>query len=131
MVEKLQLKNLEFFPLQPFDKFNQFLNSADIHLVIQKANASDLVMPSKLTTILAVGGVALITANEGSSLHTLVQEHEMGLLVDAENQQALNEGIRAAIANDNTRIARNARAYAENNLSVTSIMNAFEHKALA
>jgi colanic acid biosynthesis glycosyl transferase WcaI len=131
MVEKLQLKNLEFFPLQPFDKFNQFLNSADIHLVIQKANASDLVMPSKLTTILSVGGVALITANEGSSLHTLVQEHEMGLLVDAENQHALNEGVRAAIANDNTRIARNARAYAENNLSVTSIMNAFEHKALA
>jgi colanic acid biosynthesis glycosyl transferase WcaI len=131
MVENLHLNNLKFFPLQPFDKFNQFLNSADIHLVIQKANASDLVMPSKLTTILAVGGVALITANEGSSLHTLVQEHKMGLLVDAENQQALNEGIRAAIRNDNMLIARNARAYAENNLSVTSIMNAFEYKALA
>lgn len=131
MVKNLNLDNLEFFPLQPFDKFNKFLNSADIHLVIQKSNASDLVMPSKLTTILAVGGVALITANKDSSLYSLVQENKMGLLVDAENQQALNEGLQRAIAGNNAPIAHNARQYAEKNLSIVGIMKAFELRAIS
>ena len=59
MADSLNLNNVNFFPTQPFEKFNQFLNLADLHLIIQKASASDLVMPSKLTTILAVGGISL------------------------------------------------------------------------
>ena len=126
----LQLENVYFFPLQPFDKFNQFLNIADVHLVIQKANASDLVMPSKLTTILAVGGLALITANQDSSLYALVEEHNLGLVVTAENQEALNEGIRRAVTEDTSGLRKQARWYAETHLSLASIMHRFE-KALA
>lgn len=124
--QTLSLSNVIFFPLQPFKKFNAFLNIADVHLVIQKANASDLVMPSKLTTILAVGGVALITSNKQSCLHTLVAKHNMGLLVDAENQMALNEGIVNALLGDNTTIASNARNYAQSHLSIDTIMKRFE-----
>jgi colanic acid biosynthesis glycosyl transferase WcaI len=126
MAERLALSNILFAPIQPFDKFNRFLNVADVHLVIQKANASDLVMPSKITTILAVGGLAIITANEGSSLHSLVQKYDMALLVPAENQLALNDGIQQAIDMDNRVTANNARAYAENNLSINKVMKKFE-----
>ncbi|WP_343671608.1 WcaI family glycosyltransferase [Chitinophaga sp.] len=124
--EEMGLQNVIFFPLQPIERFNHFLNMADVHLVIQKANASDLVMPSKLTTILAVGGLALITANSGTSLHELVSTHNMGILVDAENQQALNEGILRSVSGDVREIARNGRSYAENYLSVGRIMGRFE-----
>ena len=126
LASSLHLENVYFFPLQPFDKFNQFLNSADVHLVIQKANASDLVMPSKLTTILAVGGLALITANQDSSLYALVEEHNLGLVVAAESQEALNEGIRRALTEDNSDIRKQARWYAETHLSLASIMSRFE-----
>ncbi|GGF17709.1 WcaI family glycosyltransferase [Hymenobacter cavernae] len=126
LASELGLQNVIFFPLQPHEKFNQFLNLADIHLVIQKATASDLVMPSKLTTILSVGGLALITANPGSGLHTLVQKYNMGLLVEAENQQALNEGLRRALAADTTEQRKNARAYAERYLAIDKIMESFE-----
>ncbi|WP_324672900.1 WcaI family glycosyltransferase [Hymenobacter sp. GOD-10R] len=126
LANELKLTNLSFLPLQPFEKFNQFLNLADIHLVIQKATASDLVMPSKLTTILSVGGLALITANPGSGLHSLVQKYDMGLLVEAENQQALNEGLRKALAQDTSQQRKNARAYAERYLSIDKIMESFE-----
>ena len=122
----LSLRNVVFFPLQPSEKFNRFLNIADVHLVIQKANASDLVMPSKLTTILAVGGLALITAPESSSLYKLVHKYSMGLLVEAESQQALNEGITKAISESNYYIGKNARVYAENYLSIDKVMGAFE-----
>lgn len=126
MAKNMGLKQVIFFPLQPFEKFNRFLNMADVHLVIQKANASDLVMPSKLTTILAVGGLALITANPGTSLHDLVDRYNMGILVNAEDQQALDEGICRAVDNDAATMQANARTYAETYLSIGKIMSRFE-----
>jgi len=133
--EKLQhlaaskyLNNVIFFPLQPIEKFNQFLNMADVHLVIQKAKASDLVMPSKLTTILSVGGLALITANEDSGLYALVNKYKMGILVNAEEQVALNKGIEEALtSSEREKIMENARLYAEGYLEVNNIMRTFEH----
>jgi colanic acid biosynthesis glycosyl transferase WcaI len=125
LVSEMRLSNITFFPLQPVEKFNAFLNMADLHLVIQKANASDLMMPSKLTTILAVGGLALITANEGSGLHMLVKNHQVGILAEAENQQALNNAIRYALDNPTDNLRRNAQQYAENYLFIDKIMTEF------
>ncbi|RYE17678.1 MAG: glycosyltransferase, partial [Sphingobacteriaceae bacterium] len=130
LATSLDLPNIIFFPLQPFEKFNQFLNTADVHLVIQKANASDLVMPSKITTILAVGGLAVITANEDSSLHSLIKTYDMGIVVQAENSRALNEGINKAITTNGNTATNNARAYAENHLSINKIMERFENTIL-
>ncbi len=126
LAESLGLKNVRFLPLQPSASFNEFLNVADIHFVIQKANASDLVMPSKLAAILAVGGVAIITANEGSSLHDLVTRYDLAVLAEAENQEALNDSIKKALFNDNTQIKRNARQYAEEALEREVVMKKFE-----
>ncbi|RZK36244.1 MAG: glycosyltransferase, partial [Hymenobacter sp.] len=126
----LGLTNVHFLPLQPFEKFNGFLNMADVHLVIQKANASDLVMPSKLTTILAVGGLALITANAESGLYELVKKYDMGLLVNAESQAALDAGLQQALTGDRQQQARNGRAYAEQYLSVDTVMQAFSDTIL-
>ncbi|RZJ58463.1 MAG: colanic acid biosynthesis glycosyltransferase WcaI [Hymenobacter sp.] len=126
LATSLGLHHVVFFPLQPLDKFNRFLNTADVHLVIQKANASDLVMPSKITTILAIGGLAVITANEESSLYSLIQTHNMGILVPAENQQALNAGIEQALVMNSSNTTRNARTYAENYLAINKIMKNFK-----
>jgi colanic acid biosynthesis glycosyl transferase WcaI len=126
IADNLKLTNVDFLPTQPFEKFNQFLNLADLHLIIQKASASDLVMPSKLTTILAVGGIPLITANEGSGLFTLVKKFNIGLIVEAENQVALNDGIVRAVNEDFSHFNRNARTYAEEYLSIDNIMRSFE-----
>jgi hypothetical protein len=83
-------------------------------------------MPSKLTTILAVGGIPLITANEGSGLFSLVKEHKVGLIVEAENQAALNAGILKGVNEDLAHLNTNARGYAEDYLSIENIMGSFE-----
>lgn len=119
--EREQLDNVIFLPLQPFDKLNAFLNMADLHLVLQKANAADLVMPSKLTAILAVGGVAIITAGPGSSLFDIVSLHQMGILIEADNNEALTGSIEKALQNSNLEINNNARAYAQQYLSIDEI----------
>jgi colanic acid biosynthesis glycosyl transferase WcaI len=126
LAEQLKLQNVNFMPLQAHSEFNEFLNLADVHLVIQKASASDLVMPSKLTTILAVGGLAIITANPGSGLHSLVNEHRIGVLVDAENTHSLKECILRAVSNDLKELNRNARRYAEDHLSSHKVLLSYE-----
>lgn len=105
---------------------NALLNMADVHLVIQKANAGDLVMPSKLTTIMAVGGLAVITANAGTSLQEVVESRQIGILVKAEDQAALNAGIELAISKDAGHITGNAREYALSYLAIDRIMVRFE-----
>ena len=122
----MQLSNVLFYPLQPLEQFNKFLNLADVHLVIQKAKNDDLVMPSKLTTILAVGGLAIVTANPDSSLYRLVDKYKMGILVEAESREALSLGVKQAFNGiDRAALQSNARRYAERHLSVDRVLERY------
>jgi colanic acid biosynthesis glycosyl transferase WcaI len=131
LTDSLQLRNVVFLPLQPVERLNALLNMADVHLVIQKANTSDLVMPSKLTNILSVGGLAIVTANPDSTLYKVVNKYDIGLLVQAENQTALNAGLQTALTNDMLAIRHNARAYAEKYLAIDNVMHTFEQEVLS
>ncbi len=125
LVEDLQLSNVVFMPLQPKEKFNNFLNMADVHLVLQKADATDLVMPSKVTNILSVGGLALITTPQNNSLHSVISKHNMGILIEPENQSLLTEGIKSALSNNNDKLKKNARKFAEENLTMDNILSRY------
>ena len=127
----LKVNNVYFLSLQPYCLFNQFLNMADVHLVIQKANASDLVLPSKLSTILAVGGVSIVMANTGTSLYNLMQTSDMGYVIKPEDQMAFNNAILLAVSSDNSVKAHNARTYAENRLSQEAILSTFSQQILS
>src|SRR5690606_465326 len=74
LAKQLQLGNVFFFPLQTYEKLSALLAMADLHLILQKSSAADLVMPSKLTGILAAGGCALVTAAGGTTLHDIVHD---------------------------------------------------------
>ena len=124
-VQSANLTNVKFYPLQPLDKLNEFLNIADVHLVIQKSGAADLVMPSKLTTILAVGGLAVVTAEPGSSLYESVQEFNMGIICEPDNPAALLKSIEWAISGDHKDVRSNARKYAETYLSQNEVISQF------
>lgn len=125
MQESLKLTNVIFLPLQPYEKFNDFLNMADLHLVLQKDGASDLVMPSKLSTILSVGGLSIVTAKHGTGLHSYIDSNKIGILIEPENQKMLNDSIYAALYEDQRHIQSNARSYAEKYLSINSILSRY------
>ena len=59
IVTEKNISNIMFIALQPINIFNQLLNYAYCHLIIQKENVGDLLLPSKLTNILAVGGLSI------------------------------------------------------------------------
>ncbi len=119
------LANMKFYPLQPYEQLSALLSAADIHLVLQKKEASDLVMPSKLTGILAAGGCAIVTAASGTSLYEDVKKNNMGILCEPESEQDLKEAIDKALFMDTSEIRRNARKYAENYLNKDRILSRF------
>lgn len=126
MAAEAELSRVQFYPLQPYEKLSALLATADVHLVLQKKSAADLVMPSKLTGILSAGGCAIVTAEPGTSLYTVMHQHNMGLLCEPEDTIALSETIGKAINTDLSEYRANARRYAEQFLSKENILKKFE-----
>lgn len=122
---KKELRNVLFLATQPLATLNHFLNMADLHLIIQKANATDLVMPSKLTNILAVGGVPVVTTIEHSSLYQVVAGNNLGLIAAPEDVQSLVSAIRRGIEMDTTEMSTNAIRYAAANFALSNIISTY------
>lgn len=111
------LMNISFLPLQPLHIFNEFLNMSDVHLVLQKKNACDLMMPSKLAGILSSGGLALVTAEQGSTLHKIIKANNMGVVINCEDENLLSSTILACCSGDYQARTHNAREYAMRELN--------------
>ncbi|MDE1190776.1 MAG: WcaI family glycosyltransferase [Arachidicoccus sp.] len=121
------LQNIRFLPLQPYEKLSALLAVADIHLVLQKKSAADLVMPSKLTGILAAGGYALVAAEKGTSLYEVIDTYQAGAIIEPESVYSLKEGIAQAVGNPQNflQVKKNAREYAEKFLAKEHILHNF------
>ncbi|WP_158275204.1 WcaI family glycosyltransferase [Pedobacter sp. HMWF019] len=119
------LKNVCFFPLQKTEVFNDFLNMADVHLILQKADAGDLMLPSKLTTILAVGGLVLVTALPGTSLYDVIHNHQVGIVIEPERDELLRTELLDCLKNDHSHEKLNARKYAELKLEQNRILESW------
>jgi colanic acid biosynthesis glycosyl transferase WcaI len=126
LVKEAGLSNIQFQPLVPYEKLPVLLAMADLHLVLQKKNAADLVMPSKLTSILASGGCPLVTASQGSTLYKLIHKNELGIVVEPDDHHQLTQGIRFALDNSLEKFRTNARRYASQYLSKEVILRNWE-----
>jgi colanic acid biosynthesis glycosyl transferase WcaI len=91
------LKNVHFLELQTNDRIAELLNTADFHLIPQKAEAADLVLPSKLGGIFATGRPVIVMADPGTGLADEV--NGAGLLIPPGSAQALADAARKL--NDN------------------------------
>lgn len=84
-------RNVRWLPLQPMEKLNELLNLADIHLLPQRADVADLVMPSKLLGMLASGKAILATAHPETQLAKVVSS--CGKVVDPGNAQEVARAL--------------------------------------
>lgn len=127
------LSNVQFVPLQPLEKLPLMLAAADVHLVVQKAEAADIVMPSKLTNILASGRATIATANTGTALADAIEQSGAGLVTPPEDCDALFKALMHLESEpEATRImGHKARAFAEATLDRDVIMQAFEKELRA
>lgn len=103
------LLNVRFLDLQPVARLPDLLATADIHLLPQRADAADLVMPSKLTGMLASARPVVATAHAGTDLATVVET--CGLVVPPENPEAMAQAINTLVNNPTLRENLGAAGY--------------------
>jgi colanic acid biosynthesis glycosyl transferase WcaI len=124
--KRLELTNVQFRDLVPYEDLPELLSMADVHLVVQQKGAADVVLPSKLTSILSLGGYALITAEQGTELAILVESYPgIAGLVEPENLAAFVEGLDLLLALESRAVNHVARDYAVNNLSKDAVLKTF------
>jgi colanic acid biosynthesis glycosyl transferase WcaI len=123
------LTNVRFLDLQPLERLNDWLGLADVHLLPQRADAADLVMPSKLTGMLASGRAVLATALPETELGRVVaQDAACGLVVPPEDPAAMTDAVLALAANASWReqLGIAGRNHAVHQIDRESVLQRFE-----
>jgi colanic acid biosynthesis glycosyl transferase WcaI len=94
------LRNVRFLNLQPQERLSELLSIADVHLLPQRTEVADLVLPSKLGAILASGRPVVAMAEPGTQLAAEVEGS--GLSIPAGDPAALAAAL-VQLADDRAR----------------------------
>lgn len=127
LMEKARdLTNITLLPVQPSERLNDLLNLADIHLLPQRAGAADLVMPSKLTGMMASGRPVVATAGPGTQLAQAVRGK--GLVTPPGDRDAFASALLQLAVDRDLRLelGREARKCAVADLNRDHILAQFE-----
>lgn len=124
------LRNVLFRPLQPRDSLGELMGLATVHLLPQLSGAADLVLPSKMTNMLASGRPIVATAEPGTGI---AQEVEgCGLIVAPGDASAFAAAI-ASLCDDpehSAVLGTAARTRAKERWSRDMVLGRFEAKLL-
>lgn len=126
----LGLPRFRLLDLVPAADLGAFLAAADVHCVVQRRAAADLVLPSKLMNLLAAGRPVVVTADGATDLARLVRRSGAGEVVPPEDPVALAAGIRGLLADQPRRIAAGSagRDFAARCLSADAILGPFSRR---
>jgi colanic acid biosynthesis glycosyl transferase WcaI len=122
------LSNVTMLPLQPASSLNDLLNAADVHLLPQRADAADLVMPSKLTGMLASGRPVIATAAKGTQVATAIQG--CGIAVEPGDMAGVIDAVSTLVGSAALRreMGVNARIHAVEHLGKDRVLERFEQQ---
>ena len=125
------LGNVRFLPLQPVERLNDLLNLANVHLLPQRLDAADLVMPSKLGGMLASGGPVIATARDGTQIAQAVIG--CGAVVPPDSGNAMAEALLRLAGDPKARSAlgQEARRRAATDWDRERILEGFEKVLVA
>jgi colanic acid biosynthesis glycosyl transferase WcaI len=120
------LDNIRFLPLQPLEKLSDALGMADVHLLPQIAGMAELVLPSKLTNMLASGRPVVATAAPDTALAKEIQGS--GVVTPPGDAPAFAAAIEALLNDPEQRAAygKQARVSANENWDMNSIISKLE-----
>jgi colanic acid biosynthesis glycosyl transferase WcaI len=117
------LRNVHLLPLQPSERLSELLATADIHLLPQSPDAADLVLPSKLSGMLASGRPVIATCNPGTEISEIVSQ--CGIVVAPQDGAALALAISKLAGDTALRLAlgQRARELAESNFERNAVLD--------
>ena len=77
--EILPFENVNYYPPVPFKELSDLLCSADVHILFQKPDVIDTVMPSKVLGMMASTKPSLIIGNDKSEVKSIFDASKAGL----------------------------------------------------
>ena len=106
------------------------LSSADLHILFQKTDVIDTVMPSKILGMMASAKPSIVTGNLKSEVATVFKESQGGFYFDDTEMEAIIQKIRI-LKNDkklSQNIGLNAMDYVNRKFSKTEVLDNFIDK---
>lgn len=125
------MENVKLLPLQPTERLNALLNAADIHLLPQSSGAADLVMPSKLTGMLASGRPTIATAAPGTQVAEAIAERGIAVTPDIPGELRRAVELLAGDIRLRQRMGMAAREYAVKHLGKNEVLRRFEAEMMS
>jgi colanic acid biosynthesis glycosyl transferase WcaI len=125
------MAQVHWLPIQPVERLNDLLNAADIHLLPQRSDAADLVMPSKFAFMLASGKPVIAGTAANTALARAIEG--CGIAVAPGDAAAMAAAI-GELANDDPRrwkLGDRARDRAATEWDREAILTAYEKVLLA
>lgn len=122
------LPNLRLLPLQPLERLGDLLGLADVHLLPQSLEAEDLVLPSKLTGMLASGRPVVATCRADTELAQVVGQ--FGRVVPPGDAGALVRAVTQLLADPTHRqvLGERARTHALLHLARDGVLQALVNR---
>jgi colanic acid biosynthesis glycosyl transferase WcaI len=122
--------NVLFKPLQPVERLNDLLNLADIHALPQRADAEDLVLPSKLTNMLASGRPVVATAYPHAEIARIMAG--CGIVVNPGDADGMAGAIKELSTNADLRrtLGKSSRQQAERCWDKDRVLQSFMNEAM-
>ncbi len=122
-----QFNNVTVQPLLPASQLRELLSTADIHLLPQRPEAADLVLPSKLIGMLGSGRPVVAMANKGTGLASEVEG--CGFAVDCTPEAVADALLRLSESAEERRaLGLAASDRARDRWSKSKILLAFEKR---
>lgn len=120
-------KFVKHYNLVPFEELPLLLSSADLHVLFQKKEVIDTVMPSKLLGMMASGKPSIVTGNLKSEVATVFEESKGGFYFDCMSVQEIVKQVDILIKDKELRetLGSNAKSYVKNRFSKNEVLNDF------
>lgn len=115
------------FNLVPYSELPQLLSSANLHVLFQKKEVIDTVMPSKLLGMMASGKPSLVTGHLDSEVAQVLKTSQGGFYLDGKSVKELKQCVLQMI-NDSVltkKLGNNAKVYVKNNFSKDKVLSNF------
>ncbi|UWQ04624.1 WcaI family glycosyltransferase [Aliiroseovarius crassostreae] len=123
----VDLDNIRFLPLQPLEQLSDALGMADLHLLPQIEAVEELVLPSKLTNMLASGRPVLATTQPNSALAQEIKG--AGHVTPPGDAPAFAEAIETLLDRPDLRahMGKTARQHALDRWNMQAILDGLEN----
>ncbi len=127
LAERLALKRFQFFPIQSRETLAPMMSAADVLIITQRKEVTDMVFPGKLLYYMSAGTAVLAAVNADSETGRFISEHKVGLVVPPETPQALAEAIRwlSSHPNETAEFGRNGRRMVETQFDRSIVLRNF------